>query len=583
MTKDTVCQELVKKVSALLKKNLNGLQSNFLLKTRILQTETGQTELSVAGDDTKKCDAISTIAKFYVQIGSLFAAITASVYKPKMAVDDLLEAPEPVAQAPVGQAPAKENPFNAVQSGGAAYLGEPYNFCSERLKTLINGQNYQAFAVSNTSILVPNAPTLDPNAPMIINPSICTINKNATNNLAHEPGIAELHTLYYDEYDLREGKFTGMSEEMKKVYKKDLQLFYKSFYGENAVLPASSASFSDISLNDYAKDNSGCAVNGIYNTPYKGTLSDRLFKGYAEHIKTMEDRMKQNQNRLLKVLDELFIVKKDEKIEKSIITLNPDLNDRKLQRLTQTTRDSIIEMMLTCEKDYKDGIQIYQQIVDTKLKNFIPAKKRGLNEKINELMSSSFVKGGANGVGTNTNTNTNTNSIISPDFFVEKTRKIAYDFDGVIHSYVGPPDKNGQRGALSSNLTYLLKFPFRKIIDQIQEYYKKGYEQFIVSARNDMSFIIDYLRKIQITEQMIPDENVLSAWSDVKWEMLAQKEINEFYDDSCIVILNIQKHRMKPALKYLDNLFLVFPENENWIEIGKNQKLDLQTCINIKN
>jgi len=61
-----------------------------------------------------------------------------------------------------------------------------------------------------------------------------------------------------------------------------------------------------------------------------------------------------------------------------------------------------------------------------------------------------------------------------------------------------------------------------------------------------------------------------------------QKEINEFYDDSCIVITSIQEHRLKPELKNLDNLFLVFPENLNWIEIDKNQDLDLKSCLRLK-
>jgi hypothetical protein len=173
-------------------------------------------------------------------------------------------------------------------------------------------------------------------------------------------------------------------------------------------------------------------------------------------------------------------------------------------------------------------------------------------------------------------------SILPTSFFEKKPRKVAYDFDGVIHTYVGPPDKYGQRGAMTSDIQHLLKFPFRKIIEQIYAYAKKGYEQYIISARIEMAFIIAILRKLRVTPAMIPDENVLSAWSDVKWEMLAQKEINEFYDDSCIVITSIQNNRLKPELKHLDNLFLVFPENLNWIEIEKNQELDLKSCLRLK-
>ena len=577
LTKDIICQTLVKKVAALLKKNLNGLQSNFLLKARVLQPAPVPAETAAAPapvpveDDESKCEAISTIAKFYVQIGSLFAAIMTSVYKPKMgfiepmAQTTAVQAPPMQSQAPVVQAPVAEK-----TSGGAAYLGEPYNFCSERLKSLMNGQDLTKIT--------------DPKTPFIINPTVCAVKKEI-NNLEYEPGMTELHTLYYDIYDLKEGTFTGMSKEMQEIYRGDVKLFYKSFYGEDVSLPSNIVDFSNISLNDYAKDNSGCIINGIYNTPYKGSLSDRLFKAYAEHIKAMEERMTTNQNQLLKILDELFIVKKDVKEEKkedkSIITLHPDLNDRKLQRLTKSAREMIVQMYLMCENDYKDGIKIYQQIVDTKLQNFIPAKKRGLNDKINELMTSSFIKGGG-GDGTDADADDENKSILPTSFFEKKTRKVAYDFDGVIHTYVGLPDKYGQRGAMTSDIQHLLKFPFRKIIEQIYAYAKKGYEQYIISARIEMAFIIAFLRKLRVTPAMIPDENVLSAFSDVKWEMLAQKEINEFYDDSCIVITSIQEHRLNPELKYLDNLFLVFPENLNWIEIEKNQDLDLKTCLRLK-
>ena len=78
---------------------------------------------------------------------------------------------------------------------------------------------------------------------------------------------------------------------------------------------------------------------------------------------------------------------------------------------------------------------------------------------------------------------------------------------------------------------------------------------------------------------MIPDENVLSAWSDVKWKTLRDKGINEFYDDSCITIYNVQKNRKE--LPQLDKLYLVFPEKSKWIDIEKSAKIDLQMCMQL--
>lgn len=561
LTKDTECNAMVEKVTTFLEKSLNGLQSNYILKTRIQPREE---------NEVIKCNTMSTIAIFYVQIANIFAAITSSVYKPKEAVKEeeavneevinkevINQSPEIKVEQIQGQ---RQAPIEKPSIGGSSkYFGEPYNFCSERLKNLINGQNYDKSIEKHKA---------DPNSEMIINPNVCKKNKeNEINNLALEPGITALHTLYYDIYDIKKGEFNAMSEPMKKLYKKDVQLFYKIFYGENASLPDNILLFSDISLNDYITDNSGCDVNGIYNTPYKGTLSDTLFKSYATHIKEMELRTLKNQNKLLKVFDELFTMKKDAS-GNNLITLHPDLNDRKLQRLTQTTRELIIQLFTTCEKDYKDGLQIYQKIVDNKLQNFIPIQKKKINEQINELMFGYFIGG-----------NTNQKSHHK---YKDKPRKIAYDFDGVIHSYVGSTDRNGQCSSLGNTISQIVKHPFMKILAKIKENHKLGHEQFIVSARNDIEFIITVLRNFQITPEMIPNKNVFTAWSEMKWKTLGEKEINEFYDDSCIVIVNIQKYRNKPILKHLDKLFLVFPENKKWLEIHKNNSMDLHSCMQIK-
>jgi len=558
LTKDTECLKLVEKVSTLLKKNLNGLQSNYLLQTRIQNTSS-----------TKEAEC-NTIAKFYVKIANIFAAITTSVYRQE-------------------QEPLKEQ----IEQ---KYYGQPYNFCSERLKNLLNGQDYSK--VMN-----------DKKKEMIIQPNLCNMNKskkNEINNLAIEPGITELHKLYYDEYDSTSGEFTKMSPEMKKVYKNDVRTFYKSFYGDNVPIPENIDYFSDITLTDYAKDNSGCTTNGIYTVPYKGVITDNLFKAYATHIKEMELRTSKNQNKLLKVLDELFMVVKKDNEEgniKKTITLNPDLNDRKLQRLAQTTREFLIDLFITCEKDYKDGIKLYQQIVDNQLKNIIPIKKKVLRNEMNALMASSFIAPApapaaqvpvpATQVQAVTERPPAFNPAVIPlelqnaeeyDLRVrggnKAHRKIAYDFDGVIHTYVGKSNADGQRAALTNNPETLVKHHSSKFIKQIKEYFTRGYKQYILSARIDSWHIINILRKLQITGEMIPDENVLSAWSDVKWKTLRDKKINEFYDDSCITIYNVQKNRKE--LPQLDKLYLVFPEKSKWIEIERNAKIDLHTCMQLQ-
>ena len=62
--------------------------------------------------------------------------------------------------------------------------------------------------------------------------------------------MPELETLYYDKYNYETGQFDGISEKMKKIYKKDVEEFWKTFTGETDV-PEYVKKFSDIKLKDY--------------------------------------------------------------------------------------------------------------------------------------------------------------------------------------------------------------------------------------------------------------------------------------------------------------------------------------------
>ena len=377
--------------------------------------------ISNNNNDDSNCDVISNIALFYVKIANIFAAITTSVYKADTSVYKDTKDTSAYTDTSVYKDTSltKDNTKNENVSSSSypeypqeetiikkytnKHFGNPYNFCSERLKNLINDQNYKDLDLTKTSSS-DFLPSIYGNeydkTEITIKPNICNMNKNKKDEnkneknelkkLSLEPGIIELRKLYNDIYDVKEGDFVSMSENMKKMYKQDVKTFYNALYGDDANVPDNVTYFSDISLNDYTKDK-GCNENGIYTKEYKGLLSDKLFKAYAQQIKDMEMNTIQNQNKLLKVLNEIFIMKPNEKKERNIITINPNLNDRKLERLAETTRELILNLFVTCEKDYKKGIKIYQQIVDFRLLNIIPAKKEILKNKINEMMSSDYI------------------------------------------------------------------------------------------------------------------------------------------------------------------------------------------------
>ena len=678
LTKDIECEKLVEKISDLLKKNLNGLQSNFLLKKRIKYNANNSANANSANANSANannaiCDDISNIASFYVKIANIFAAITTSVYK------DTTNEEKSITETEKENSITEKNGYpiekdsnddkKSIKKYTNKYFGNPYNFCSERLKNLINGQNYKDLDLTNSSSSS-FFPSIYGNeydkTEITIKPNICNMNKydkddkdykddkegnerkekNVLKNLSLEPGIIELRKLYNDIYDVKEDDFLSMSENMKQMYKRDVKTFYNALYGDNQD-QNNVTYFSDISLNDYTKGK-GCNENGIYTKEYKGLLSDKLFKAYAQQIKDMETTTEQNQNKLLKVLNELFISRMNEKNEREI-TINPDLNYRKLERLSETTRELILNLFVTCEKDYKKGIQIYQQIVDAKLITIIPAKRENLKDKINILMSSDYIlndpavvaaakanaalkakadaadkaKADADAkanafanapkqcksklVNTNMDSkvvncikdtiNPTTKENLSPinnttciDKAAEKMKemsavcqakiKVAYDFDGVIHMNVEKTDMQGQRYATDNNPNNFIRKSFIKILQKIKDYHTAGiYEQFILSARANKAIIIETLRKLNITEDIIPDVNVLFARSNEKWMIIGQKEINEFYDDSCSVIVSIQEKRLTNDLPHLNKLYLVFPEKLDWKEIDKNQILYLNTCM----
>ena len=666
LTKDIECEKLVEKISDLLKKNLNGLQSNFLLKKRIKYNATDIINDNNA-NNSAICDDISNIASFYVKIANIFAAITTSVYKDTTTTNEenSIEKENPIKKKDGYPIEKNDDDKKSIKKYTNKYFGNPYNFCSERLKNLINGQNYKDLDLTSTSTSSSSFfPSIYGNVydktEITIKPNICNMNKdykdnkdgnerkekNVLKNLSLEPGIIELRKLYNDVYDVKEDDFLSMSENMKQMYKKDVKTFYNALYGDDHD-QNNVTYFSDISLNDYTKGK-GCNENGIYTKEYKGLLSDKLFKAYAQQIKDMETTTEQNQNKLLKVLNELFISRMNEKNEREI-TINPDLNYRKLERLSETTRELILNLFVTCEKDYKKGIQIYQQIVDAKLITIIPAKRENLKDKINVLMSSDYILNDPSVIAAaeakakadaaakakadaaakvqadalafanapkqclskmvNTNMDSkavncikdtintmtkdkllpinNTTCIDKADekmkemLAVCKTKiKVAYDFDGVIHMNVEKTDMQGQRYATDNNPNNFIRKSFIKILQKIKDYHTAGiYEQFILSSRTYKGIIIETLRKLNITEDMIPDVNVLFARSNEKWMIIQQKEINEFYDDSCSVIVSIQEKRLTNDLPHLNNLYLVFPEKLDWKEINKNQNLDLNTCM----
>lgn len=181
----------------------------------------------------------------------------------------------------------------------------------------------------------------------------CDINieKETLNN---EPGIYEFQNLYMDDnYDYLTGNFMSKSEVSNEIFKEDLKRFYTEFTGEENI-PSDITKFSDIKLQNYNKED--CVNNE--EPIYENNENSDLFRLYAQNIRTMMKNTSEGQERLLEILNLVFLPKDDEKF-----IISPELNEELLYALVGETRKIIMNLYLTCERDYLNGIKIYKALV----------------------------------------------------------------------------------------------------------------------------------------------------------------------------------------------------------------------------
>ena len=188
-----------------------------------------------------------------------------------------------------------------------------------------------------------------------------------TKKLTDEPGIDELMQLYLDdEYDYSTGIFNGMSDITKKKFENDLYLFYTTFTG-NKIMPPEIKKFSDIKLRDYHKQPKCNEIDGVFRNSYKIAKNDILFIEYAKNIQIMIQNAASKQKNLLEIINNLFAFVINPFSDKKQIRINPKLTDELLQELIVKTREIIISLYVDCERNYVNGIKIYEAIIESKI------------------------------------------------------------------------------------------------------------------------------------------------------------------------------------------------------------------------
>jgi hypothetical protein len=192
-----------------------------------------------------------------------------------------------------------------------------------------------------------------------------------------------------DNYDFETGKFNGMTPETQKMYDADLKQFYIFFTG-NEEMSDTVKSFRDIKLKDY-HNSFECRGNGQGQIPpfrmkVRGKISDDLFGKFATNLKNMIASANKNQNELTSVLDALFTYTTDPDTKKDYIRVNPELTDEILQNIIVKTRSIIVTLYLTCEKDFIEGVKIYEAIVKQRLLEVTQSQIVSLN-KLDEKLT----------------------------------------------------------------------------------------------------------------------------------------------------------------------------------------------------
>lgn len=373
------CDKLVILTSDILEKKLNSMEVKYLLqrtqfggKEEMLKDEyinemKKQKYYFYVNEETNKFDKFNVtlnedemkkeekvrvcigIAKFYIIIAHLFASIVKTI--------------NPVYSYKEGEEEVEIDYFNKERIPSNVEVDlKRISLCDNRLRAL--KENIQ----------------VDENDNIYFKANNCEINieKETLNN---EPGIYEFQNLYMDDnYDYTTGEFKSKSEKSEEIYRNDLKRFYTEFTG-NEIMPDEIKRFSDIKLRYYK--NEECENNE--EKIYENNGNSDLFKLYAKNIREMMSNSIKRQQKLLEILNLIFISNEEEKIK-----INTELNEELLYALVNETRKIIMDLYISCEKDYVRGIEIYKELVkEIEYKN-TERQIENLEKTSNEMLQSYY-------------------------------------------------------------------------------------------------------------------------------------------------------------------------------------------------
>jgi len=350
------CNELVVLTSDIINRNFSDIEIDRLAHRikhgssaeKILFIKKRELEhLSSKLEPAEKKMACNYIAKFYIKIAHIFAAILLTIN------------PEYVFTDSTGKKTKKQLSEKSSIPSGAAIEKVNANFCESRINAL-KGDGEIDLEGANSD-----------NEEIKVKPEICKMDiytSRLHKSMNDVPGIPELVDLYYDtDYDYKTGNFKGMTKKTEEKFNADLLRFYKTFTGMET-MPKNIRTFSDIQLKDYGKDKACSGKSPLFDTEATGTYRDKLFADYANNLKKMLLSVNEKQEKLLKIINQLFdYVKDPTNPEKEVIKVSPELTEEGLQELISETRTAIVELYIECETDFLEGVKLYEAIIESQI------------------------------------------------------------------------------------------------------------------------------------------------------------------------------------------------------------------------
>lgn len=328
----------------------------------------------------KKCTQIS---KFYVLFAHLFACII-STMNPSFNIESN----------------KKEKTSSDTPSAPSL------DFCTSRIDALVNGK------LNETS-----------DGDLLAKPNVCKTNVSKSGEplrFTDLPGMKALQKLYQDTNHESEKEdaqflytaFTGnkppdtirrMDQIPLKIYKNERECEERNggygYRGGGETTSEEAAKIEErrdkerrefeknqMFYRDNKKNQEENIRTGIYLNGIVGSLKERLFLEYVQHIKEMIQRAESNRSELLKILSEMFVYRYDGDGNIDGVIINPSLNYKKLQSLVVRTRRIVIKLYTDCEEDYKTGLDIFFAMVQEKIAMKLSVQEAFLKKQLDDIV-----------------------------------------------------------------------------------------------------------------------------------------------------------------------------------------------------